>query len=526
MQFHHWVSIKRLEALVDQNYPHRSLPLYHFGALVQTKYHGLLAHSITRIQYSYCPVCAKTTKDYGGKKNNYHKNGTLVSDVWRDVEYDLNGDLTGLIERFADLFSVDNHASLYVLDLRSMSSCRAELKKISDNKRKPDPNSIPEQINNSILFGDCLEHLQKIPDNSVDFIFADPPYNLKKKYNNYTDNLEISEYYDWCDEWLDELARILKPGRTCAILNIPVRAIRHFIHLEKKLFFQNWISWDALSFPVRKIMPANYSIICFTKGQPRPLPGVVEENREISSSFLTDIFHPLKPMGELYCRRKKCLEARNSNNINDRGLLTDLWWDIHRLRHNSRRVDHPTQLPPQLMYRLISIFTYSDEVVLDCFNGAGTTTLAAHQLNRNYIGIENSEKYVELAQNRHNEIDLNLDPFRKVDRALPEKNNGSRRLGQQKYEVPKKELQLEVRQITEELGHLPDRAELAEHTQHKIEYYDQYFSSWGEIYAAARTTGMCESRDTANNTAHGPRQAPLFEMISSDSSNEESDSSN
>lgn len=187
--------------------------------------------------------------------------------------------------------------------------------------------------------------------------------------------------------------------------------------------------------------------------------------------------------------------------INDRAPLTDLWWDIHRLKHNSRRVDHPTQLPPHLMYRLISIFTKPDEIVLDCFNGSGTTTLTAHQLGRRYIGIEKSPKYFKIAQKRHEEITQGLDPFRKEERNLTAKNSPVPRLLKQKYEVPKKILQLEVKRIAQKLGKLPTREEVEQNGKYPIKYYDEYFVSWGEVCAAARTTGMTEFRDTSSNTA-------------------------
>jgi len=174
--------------------------------------------------------------------------------------------------------------------------------------------------------------------------------------------------------------------------------------------------------------------------------------------------------------------------------LTDVWGDIYRLKHNSRRVDHPTQLPPQLLYRLIALFTRPDEVVFDCFNGAGTTTLTAHQLGRRYLGIEKSPKYCGIARARHEEIHIGLDPFRKAERELTAKNSPVPRLPKQKYEVPKKTLQLEVKRVAASLGHLPSRAELMQYGKYPIRYYDAYFVSWGEVCAAARTTGMTETR--------------------------------
>lgn len=180
--------------------------------------------------------------------------------------------------------------------------------------------------------------------------------------------------------------------------------------------------------------------------------------------------------------------------MDDRSQFTDLWGDIHRLKHNSRRVDHPCQLPPHLMYRLITLFSRAGELILDCFNGAGTTTLAAHQLSRHYLGIDASGAYCELAQARHSEVQNGLDPFRKQERVLTAKNSPVPRLEKQAYVVPKKTLQLEVRRVAEDLGHIPTRDELVQYGRYPIEYYDRYFVSWGEVRAAARHNGMSDRR--------------------------------
>jgi site-specific DNA-methyltransferase (adenine-specific) len=264
--------------------------------------------------------------------------------------------------------------------------------------------------------------------------------------------------------------------------------------MDTLLQFQNWIAWDGLAFPVRFIMPAHYTILAFSKGPSRPLPGLIGE------AGMTDVrnglspFKSLEPLADGYCLRASCVADRQRVKVNDRGFLTDVWGDIYRLKHNSRRVDHPTQLPPQLLYRLIALFTRPNEVVLDCFNGAGTTTLTAHQLGRRYLGIEKSPKYCEIALARHAEIRSGIDPFRKVERELTAKNSPVPRMLKQKYEVPKKTLQLEVKRVAANLGHLPSRVEMIQYGKYPIRYYDEYFVSWGEVCAAARTTGMIETR--------------------------------
>jgi len=504
-RYQHWIAVRRAVTFENDN---RCIPHEHFGLLILTRYSQSLRHTKTRIAYTYCPTCDKTTKDYGGKKHTYHEGGTLLSDVWRDVRVDPAGNLEPVFTRLSDLFGLEPYQQLLVIDLAGFGLSRipAPLTFIEF-----DETALPHELTNIIVNADCLEALGKIPTGSVDFAFTDPPYNLGKGYSGYTDDLKIKDYFDWCDRWITELGRVLKPGRTLALLNIPLWAVRHFIHMESILSFQNWIAWDALAYPVRRIMPAHYAILCFSKGESRSLPGLVGESEAYRPQSAPRTFNTLRPLADDYCLRADCVESRMVSRVDDRAALTDLWGDIHRLKHNSKRVDHPTQLPPHLMYRLISIFSKPGEVVIDCFNGAGTTTLTAHQLNRKYIGIDSSEKYCEMAIERHLEVRNGIDPFRKVERVLSSKNSPVPRLKKQVYKVPKKTLQLEVKRIAGLLGHVPSRNELIGHTTYPIEYYDQYFVSWGEVTAAARTTGMSERR--SNGEIESPATATQLRLL-------------
>ena len=460
------------------------LPENHLALLIFTRYKEALKHCKTRIKYSYCPFCGKTTKDYGGKKHLYHAFGTLMSDVWRDIEFTPYIDIEPLLDRLQDIFGIGLYKQIKVIDFTQCNSLTSQFANHTTFENKPlEVTDIPES---QLIQGDCLEILRAIPDDSIDFCFADPPYNLKKTYQGYNDQLELIEYFAWCDRWLSELARILKPGRTCAILNIPLRAIRHYQHLCSVLNYQSWIVWEALGLPVRMIMPAHYSILCFSKGGSRHLPGLSftsHDNIEKNS---------LLPLAEFFCNRQSCISNRRHNNFYEQNYITDLWYDIHRLKHNSRRVDHPCQLPPLLMQRLISLFTLPNEVILDCFNGSGTSTLTAQQLNRRFIGIELSQQYHDLAIERHRQLTQGQDPFGKQTATPEAKNSRVQRIPKQKYEVTKKQLQLEVKRIAKELGRLPTRAEVEILSSNPIDYFDKYFINWGEACAAARTTGMSE----------------------------------
>lgn len=476
-----WIAIELEIPVKHKDY----LSEQHGALLILTRYKGGLNHTKTRIGYTYCPTCDKTTKDYGGKKHLYHEFGTLMSDVWRDIRIDFEKFPKDVSTRLADLFGLPEYQAVNIYDQR-------EFYKPSGKKHKylefhSEENYYSDK--SVLLNGDCIEQLKSIPDNSIDFCFADPPYNLKKKYESWDDGIDIQEYFDWCDKWLSELARVLKPGRTLAVLNIPQWCVRHFKHLNTILDYQDWIVWEGLSMPVRMIMPAHYSILCFSKGKPRPLPGI---ERKINSALE---YKSIQALSEDFCIRPNCISKRKRLKTKDTELTSNIWWDIHRLKHNSRRVDHPCQLPPTFMYRLISLFTNEGEFVLDPFNGAGTTTLTAQQLNRKYVGIELSDYYHNITIQRHKELDLGIDPFRKNNDDYPKaKNSRVERLKKQKYQVSKKVLQLEIRTISAAIGHIPTKEEVKQHSKFPIEYFENYFIDWGEVTAAARTTGMTEHR--------------------------------
>jgi site-specific DNA-methyltransferase (adenine-specific) len=483
LHYHLWVTIKLSNVIEEKG----ALANQHAALLILSKDKGALRHTKTRISYTYCPYCDRTSKDYGGKKHTYHEYGTLISDIWRDITCNPAEYPSDVITRLSDLFGLRSFKTLYTIDFRNTAASNRVFP-IPSNNLDIERNEIPRLTKRQeLLLGDSLEVMKTLPSESIDFCFADPPYNLKKKYDSWDDALEIREYFLWCDKWLNELARVLKPGRTLAVLNIPQWAIRHFSYLSILLNFQNWIVWEGLSLPVRMIMPANYSIVCFSKGTPRDLPG---KRQNIESADKRE----LESIQESYCIRSICVRERFLAGVCDKVPITDLWWDIHRLKHNSRRADHPCQLPPALMRRLIAMFTYPKECVLDPFNGVGTTTLAAEELDRSFVGIELSEKYHNITKQRHEEIRKGLDPFRKRNCVPTAKNNYVPRLKKQKYAVPKKELQLEIKRIASELGRIPTREEVASISKYPKAYFDDYFISWGEACAAARTTGMSEIR--------------------------------
>jgi len=243
-----------------------------------------------------------------------------------------------------------------------------------------------ENFKNKILHGDCLELFKNIPDNSIDMTFADPPFNLKKGYNSYKDSLQLQEYLNWCDKWISEMVRVTKPTGSIFVHNIPKWLTFYTTNLNKIADFKHWISWDASGTPLGKtLQPSHYGILFYAK-QAKNLKfyeARYPHKRERKSNFLVkdyggkkSILHPFGP------------------------LLSDVWTDIHRMRHNKYRDEHPCQLPLHLLERLILMTTDENDIVLDPFNGTGTTALAAKRLGRNYIGLELDKTYVEITENK------------------------------------------------------------------------------------------------------------------------------
>ena len=125
--------------------------------------------------------------------------------------------------------------------LSNVSAIADLLKKEEFQKRKAEEKkNIEFKTDRGILYhADCVEILPQIQSDTADLIFADPPFNLKKEYaNGRSDDLTISEYINWSKQWLDECVRILKPGGSLYIYNIPKWCIYYAEYLSSKLCFK------------------------------------------------------------------------------------------------------------------------------------------------------------------------------------------------------------------------------------------------------------------------------------------------
>lgn len=224
--------------------------------------------------------------------------------------------------------------------------------------------------------GDCMSVMAEVATETVDLAFADPPFNLGKKYTSKIDDALVeSDYLSWCEQWLDEMIRVLKPGGTLFLYNLPRWNLPLGAHLAKRLTFRHWITVDMkYSLPIQgRLYPSHYSLLYFVKGS-KPT-----------------IFHPDRT--PIQCCRHCGGEIRDyggyKDKMNPKGVsLTDVWSDIPPVRHAKYKKRSANALPLKLMDRIVSMASDPGSLVLDPFGGSGTTYVVAELLGRKWIGVE------------------------------------------------------------------------------------------------------------------------------------------
>lgn len=226
--------------------------------------------------------------------------------------------------------------------------------------------------------GDALTVLPKFKAASFDLIFADPPFNIGKAYgDSVDDDRERDAYLTWCRAWLDEMVRVLAPGGSMFVYNLPIWAVHLAAHLEKSLTFRHWIAVDIkYFFPIRgRLYPAHYALLYFCKGD-RP------------ATF--------SPPGTPILTCRHCgKEVKDYGGYKDKldpgGMnLSDVWSDLSPVRHHryKRRRKGLNELPVKMLDRIIDMASKPGDRILDAFAGSGTSLVVAELKNRRWVGIE------------------------------------------------------------------------------------------------------------------------------------------
>jgi len=224
--------------------------------------------------------------------------------------------------------------------------------------------------------GDCLTIMPALPADSVDLLFADPPFNLGKEYSSkMNDALGDQEYLDWSTRWITEGIRLLKPGGAFFLFNLPKWNLRLGEFLTSRLTFRHWIAINmTYRLPIQgRLYPSHYSLLYFVKG-PKPA-----------------IFHPDRLPIETcrHCGGEKHDYGDYKNKMNPRGVnLADVWDDIPPVRHSKYKRRKANELSLKLLDRVLAMASDPMAVVFDPFGGSGTTFVAAELLGRRWLGTE------------------------------------------------------------------------------------------------------------------------------------------
>jgi len=223
---------------------------------------------------------------------------------------------------------------------------------------------------------DCLSFMRCMKSETVDTIFADPPFNLGKDYKNpFNDKVSEQEYFEWCKNWIFEGSRILKPGGAFFLYATPELALKFGRFLEQRLQFRHWIALSMKgTFPRgRKLYPAHYALLYYTRGVPRTFNKV-----RLPIPICRHCGGELKDYGG---HRKK---------LNPKGLnLTDFWDDTSPNRHKKFKVRlGVNELKLVIPERAVLMSTDRGDLVFDPFGGGGSTYQVAEMNRRRWIGTE------------------------------------------------------------------------------------------------------------------------------------------
>ena len=246
-------------------------------------------------------------------------------------------------------------------------------------------NQFPASTLDTISVADSEKALKQLPDNCVDLVFTSPPYNFGLEYGEHKDGVNWNSYFDKLFSVFRECVRVTKYGGRIAVNIQPLYSdfipIHHIISdffMKSGMIWRNEILWEKNNYN------AKYTAWGSWKSPSNPYLKYTWEFVEVFSKG--DLKHP----GD-----------RRFADISDKEFKewVNARWSIAPER-NMRGFDHPAMFPEKLAERVIKLFSFQNDIVLDPFNGAGTTTKVANMLNRHFVGFDVSEKYVSIAKAR------------------------------------------------------------------------------------------------------------------------------
>ena len=272
--------------------------------------------------------------------------------------------------------------------------------------------------------GDSVKLLNDGPEGWVDLVFADPPFNIGYLYHGYDDQKDVKEYVDWSTEWMAAIYRALKPGGSFYLAIGDEFAADLCVAARRKIGFhlRNWIVWHyTFGQQTRKMFAKSHThILYFTKQKPDAgLTNITfnaDDVRVKSARQLVYADSRANPKGKLpddtwFLRPQEATLFEPSYREMMKTLPDDAidffdpradTWNVSRVcgTFKEREGWHGCQMPIAVLDRIIKASSNPGDIVLDPFNGSGTTAVSAALLGRRYVGIDQSAEYVRFAQSR------------------------------------------------------------------------------------------------------------------------------
>jgi len=250
-------------------------------------------------------------------------------------------------------------------------------------------NNVPHHFMNKILQGDSLDVLKSFPSNCIDIVLTSPPYNFGLGYDTSEDGVDWKRYFEKLFAIFEECIRILKfGGRIMVNIQplfsdyIPSHHLVSNFFISRKLIWKGEIMWEKHNYNCKYTAWGSW--------------------KSPSSPYLKYTWEFL----EIFCKGSLGKEG-STENIDITGDEFKKWvyakWDISPERQ-MKKYGHPAMFPEELVRRALKLFSYKNDVVLDPFNGVGTTTLVAKKTGRRYVGIDVSDIYCKIAQRRLLEV--------------------------------------------------------------------------------------------------------------------------
>jgi modification methylase len=243
-------------------------------------------------------------------------------------------------------------------------------------------NPFPPELENKIILGSS-EKMSGIPDNSLHLMVTSPPYNVTKDYDH---DLSLEEYLLLLKNVFSEVYRVLVfGGRAC--INLANVGRRPYIPLS-----------DYIS---RMMLEIGFSMrgeIIWNKGAGAGVSMAWGSWQSASNPVLRDTHEYILVFSKGSFERKKVAGKENTISKEQFMEWTKSVWSM--TPESAKKVGHPAPFPVELPYRLIQLYTFKGEIVLDPFMGSGSTAIAALKSGRKYTGYEVNEDYIHLAEDR------------------------------------------------------------------------------------------------------------------------------